>query len=229
MDGFQKILVIDSAMDGCNVGYYDGGADVCSVQRFEGARGQAERLVPMVQGVLDDAGVVFGDVQAIVVVNGPGTFTGIRIGLSAARAFGFALGVPIYGVSSLQALAFCYVAAGRPAGDFTVVVETRRADFYVQGFDGAGCAQGAARSVLADEVGEGCVIGDGAKRLCDARGGLALVRGFERIDPQVVGAVFCSEERREACFIHNPEPIYLRGADVSQPKNPPRKLADSES
>lgn len=221
MSGFQKVLVLDSAMNGCNVAYYDAAEGVCHADSFEGARGQAETLVPMVQDVLEQGAASFADVEAIVVVNGPGTFTGIRIGLSAARAFGFALGVPVYGVTSLQALALCY----QGDANFTAVVETRRADFYVQGFDASGAALDEARSVLAEDVEATVVIGDAAARLCEAVDGVELTGGYERINPCVLGAAFCDDARRAACFVESPGPIYLRAPDVSHPKNPPRRIA----
>lgn len=226
MSGLEKFLVIDSAMNGCNVAYYDAGRGVCHADVFEGARGQAEQLVPMMQNVLSAGGASFEDVQAIVVVNGPGTFTGIRIGLSAVRALRLSLDVPLYGVTTLQALALCYVAGGNQKYDgFTVVVETRRADFYVQDFGFDAAAKGDARSVFAEDVEAQTFIGDAAQRFEEQGGRGVRVDGFERIDPCVLAAAFCHEEQRRQFFNEDPAPLYLRAPDVSMPKTPPRRLA----
>lgn len=68
-------------------------------------RGQAERLAPMVQQVARQAGVTFAEVGRVVVTTGPGSFTGVRVGVSFARALSLALGKPCIGVSTLEALA----------------------------------------------------------------------------------------------------------------------------
>lgn len=80
----------------------DGGvlAESASAGRSVGA----QRLLDDVHGLLERAGVAPGDVELIVAGTGPGTFTGLRIGLATARALGFALGVPVRGVSTLAAL-----------------------------------------------------------------------------------------------------------------------------
>ena len=68
-------------------------------------RGQAEALAPMVQETMGMAGVAFKDLARIAVTTGPGTFTGVRIGLAMARGLGVALNIPITGINSLAAIA----------------------------------------------------------------------------------------------------------------------------
>ncbi len=70
------------------------------------ARGQAERLIPLLQQVLNDHGAVWNDLDAIGVGVGPGNFTGIRISVSAARGLALGLGKPAIGVSNLEAQAY---------------------------------------------------------------------------------------------------------------------------
>jgi tRNA threonylcarbamoyladenosine biosynthesis protein TsaB len=125
-------------------------------------RRHAERLGPMITGVLADAGVARGDLTAIVVGTGPAPFTGLRVGLVTARTLALALGVPVLGVPSLDALAVQAARDLRPAPGTTVVTVTdaRRREVYwaryrvtgAEGAGGAGSADGAGFAGGADEV-----------------------------------------------------------------------------
>ncbi len=92
-------------------------------------RGQAERLIPEIQTLFEKAGKNVKELSAVAVGVGPGSFTGVRIALSAARGLGLALGVPVYGVSSLEAYAY---GAGE---DVLVALDTKRGDYYVAGYN----------------------------------------------------------------------------------------------
>src|SRR5512145_626858 len=72
----------------------------------ERATGHAERLFPMMAEVMDGAGLAFSALDRIAVTLGPGTFTGVRVGISAARALALALGKPVVGITSLAAMAY---------------------------------------------------------------------------------------------------------------------------
>lgn len=229
LENSNAVLVVDTAMHGCGVAVMHDGD--CVADYHDTARGQAEVLVPMIQTGLARAGVGFDDLEAIVVVNGPGTFTGIRIGLSTVRTLAMVLDIPVFGVSSLQALALNAAHAG-VAQDFCVLVETKRADFYVQGFDGTGRARDTAQSLMAAEIapqveeGGGVVIGDAVARFLELCPKAAeMVAGFERIDVADLAQVFCDPAQRDLFFAQGGEPLYLRGPDVSMPKTPPRRLA----
>ena len=210
---FQNLLFIDTSLNGCVVGVY-ADSDVF-VDRFETSRGQAEKLIPMVQGILEKAKIGFDDLDTIIVSLGPGTFTGIRIGLSAAKMLGMVLEVPVFGISSLQAIALDY---GAPC---TVVLETKRSDYYVQRFgDG-----GEAMSCMAEDIDvEGVFIGDAVERL-SKEVEISFETGYESINPEIVFQAFLSKGCRELYFTDDVAPIYLRAPDVSQPKVAPRKMA----
>ncbi|MEC7259820.1 MAG: tRNA (adenosine(37)-N6)-threonylcarbamoyltransferase complex dimerization subunit type 1 TsaB, partial [Pseudomonadota bacterium] len=96
------------------------------------ARGQAERLMPLLQEVLEDAGAGWGDLTRIGVGIGPGNFTGIRIAVSAARGLSLGLGIPAVGVDTLHAAA---LDAPRPA---LATVPATGGRFYLGRFDAAG-------------------------------------------------------------------------------------------
>jgi tRNA threonylcarbamoyladenosine biosynthesis protein TsaB len=99
------------------------------------ATGQAERLFPALQELLATAGVTYRDLTRIAVTTGPGSFTGLRIGLSAARGLGLALNVPVLGIPSLFALSL-----GTQCDAIAVLLDAKRGEAYFQTFSGPGIA-----------------------------------------------------------------------------------------
>ncbi len=98
------------------------------------ATGHAERLMPVVTMALADAGIAFRDVERLAVTLGPGGFTGLRVCISAARAFALALNVPVVGLSSLEVLARGAAKRGM-AGRIVVATPAGRGYAYLQLFD----------------------------------------------------------------------------------------------
>ena len=92
------------------------------------ARAHAERLTPNVLGALSDAGLSMADLSAVVVGCGPGPFTGLRVGMASAAAYGHALNIPVYGVCSLDAIAAAVGSLAR--GSVLVVTDARRRELY---------------------------------------------------------------------------------------------------
>ena len=88
------------------------------------ARAHAERLTPNVLAALGDAGLTMADLDAVVVGCGPGPFTGLRAGMATAAAYGHALGIPVHGVCSLDAI------GGQTTGETLVVTDARRREVY---------------------------------------------------------------------------------------------------
>ena len=130
------ILALDTSMAACSVCVYDAGAGLVLASRHEFMdRGQAEALAPMVQETMALAGVAFKDLARIAVTTGPGTFTGVRIGLAMARGLGVALNIPITGINSLAA-----IACNETAGDLPIVVavDARANEIYFAAFDQSG-------------------------------------------------------------------------------------------
>lgn len=109
--------------------------DVISAKHEELAKGQAERLFPMIEEVLEEAGVSKDKLQAIGVGAGPGNFTGIRISVAAARGLALGLQIPAVGISMLEALAFGH------EGPALTSVSAGREGVYLQRF-GAGAERG---------------------------------------------------------------------------------------
>jgi tRNA threonylcarbamoyladenosine biosynthesis protein TsaB len=98
-----------------------------------GARRLAASVLPMVEGVLGEAGLEVGDVDLIAVSAGPGSFTGLRVGMSIAKGIALATGCEVVAVSTLQALA---MVAGRRPGRICPVLDARRGEVYAALFGG---------------------------------------------------------------------------------------------
>ena len=126
----MKILALDSATSACSAAVWADGR-VMARRHAEMARGQSEALVPMVAEVMAEVGLGFADLDLLAVTVGPGAFTGIRIGLAAARALALAAGLPLAGVSTLEAVAAAAPADGRP---LLVVLDSKREEVWAQAF-----------------------------------------------------------------------------------------------
>ncbi len=126
----KVVLAIDTATAAVTAGIVRTGAaagdpPVELAQRItEGARAHAECLTPNIIAVLADSSLVPDDLDAVVVGCGPGPFTGLRVGMATAAAFGHALAIPVYGVCSLDAIG-C-----RTPGEVLVVTDARRREVY---------------------------------------------------------------------------------------------------
>jgi tRNA threonylcarbamoyladenosine biosynthesis protein TsaB len=128
------MLAFDSAGSACSVAVSVG--DILAyTQRVDSALGQAERLLPMVDRALRRAGLPPTAVDAVATTIGPGSFTGIRIGLAAAKGIALASGARLVGVTSFDAVA---VASARRDSFLLVALESRREDLYIQLFDPQG-------------------------------------------------------------------------------------------
>ncbi|MBI4923966.1 MAG: tRNA (adenosine(37)-N6)-threonylcarbamoyltransferase complex dimerization subunit type 1 TsaB [Devosia nanyangense] len=130
------LLAIDTAAPRLQLALLAGGDRVETLVE-DMPTGQAERLFPALGELLARAGVVYKDLTRIAVTTGPGSFTGLRIGLSAARGLGLALGIPVIGVPSLLALSL--VARGDASA---VLLDARRNEAYFQTFSEPGIAIG---------------------------------------------------------------------------------------
>ena len=131
----MKILSFDTTLETCSVAVTDGGA--CLAHRAERlGRGHAEALLPMIGTVMADAGINYSSLDVVAVTIGPGTFTGQRIGLAAARGIGLAQDIPVQGVTTLSAIAYGLSVDGlvNAGEDRLVALDARRGEIYVQSF-----------------------------------------------------------------------------------------------
>ena len=134
----MKILAIDTALGAVSVAVLDSAmAEPIAVERILMERGHAEALVPLIERVAARIDRGLACVDRIAVAVGPGSFTGIRVGIAAARALGLALDIPVVGVSTLAALAAPLILS---IGDEVVVaaLDARHGQVYVQAFGSKG-------------------------------------------------------------------------------------------
>lgn len=231
----KAVLAIDCSLGGCIAAVKRAGSDEIFSRVFITEREQAAKLVPMVREVMAEADVAMADLGLIVTSVGPGSFTGLRIGLSSARAMGLALGIPVQGVGTLDIMMAGCAAEADTQGYF-VAIETKRTDFYVQACDRQGNVLIDARCVNAADIAEAArgrdfiLCGDGVARLRAELGDLSAL--FSDVRERVMLEPAALLERGLEMFINNngvaekPEPVYLRGADVSMSNKAQRVIKD---
>jgi tRNA threonylcarbamoyl adenosine modification protein YeaZ/ribosomal-protein-alanine acetyltransferase len=134
----MKLLALDTAMGACSVAAHHSGRDVLAQAFVAMERGQSEAIAPMVRDVMARAHISYDELDRIVVTVGPGTFTGVRIGLAMARGLGLALNIPVIGIDTLTAIAANVTENVMPA---LVASDARREEIYAALFDGSGKMQ----------------------------------------------------------------------------------------
>jgi tRNA threonylcarbamoyladenosine biosynthesis protein TsaB len=126
----MRILAMDTSAGACSAALRDDGGIVERVEEMQ--RGHAEALMPMIISVMREAGRQFRDLDLVAVTVGPGAFTGLRVGLAAARGIALAAGLPCFGVTTLEVIAEAIdwpTLAHRPA---LVVLDNRQGGAYAQ-------------------------------------------------------------------------------------------------
>lgn len=228
----MNLLAIDTCFAACSaaVGRGIGAVGAKVTSRFEPmGKGHAERLFPMIDEVMRDAAVTYADLDGLAVTVGPGSFTGTRVGIAAARALSLATGLPVYGATSLAAIA---ARAMRPASSIGVQQDTpllvchdaRRGQLYTQTFSALRMAPvEPPRAVPVDEVLDGlvgprlAVAGTGASFVIDAA---ETARAAGSMDVEVIAlggdglpdAQGLLEVYLDA--LDPPRPLYLRPPDA---------------
>ncbi len=211
-------LALDTATPAVTAGIVEltpGGPVQRSVRVTHDARKHGELLMPGVLAACADAGVALRDVDAVVTGAGPGPFTGLRVGMVTAAALGDALGVPVHGVGTLDAIAADTVTAAGPRR-LVVVTDARRREVYWAAFDGRERIDGphveAPSALLSRLAGLGVTAAAGA--LADVTG--LPVRGPDA--PSPAGLVSVAAPALLAGTDPGPlEPLYLRRPDAAPP------------
>lgn len=206
-------LSIDTAMNACAVGVKTADGRIFdALERMD--RGQAERLIPMIQDVVSQAGLTMPQIGAIAVTNGPGTFTGIRLGLATARALAQASGMPAIGVGTFEALAMAV-----PRRPVCILIETKRSDYYVRLFEGEKNHEGMCLSpdALRDYIRPDWLLAGDAVARAVAQTDCAN-ETLELHAPHAADIIKLAEaelEKGQGATTALPQPVYLRPADVS--------------
>ena len=134
----MRVLAIDTALAACSAAVLDtGNGGVIASESTAMERGHAEALMPLLERVVKASGLPFADFERIVVTTGPGSFTGLRVGIAAARGFGVATHIPVVGVTTLSAYAAPYLAADDKS-PVVVAIDARHQHVYLQVFGAGG-------------------------------------------------------------------------------------------
>lgn len=222
----MRILSFDTSTSACSSALLE---DDTVLQHFfeEMPRGQSEALMPLIQNQMHSQGWTFNDLDLIAVTTGPGAFTGLRIGLAAARGLKLASGLPCMGLSTFDVLA-AGLPDNEPAGHLVVAIESKRADVFVQLFDGQGLALGAPLAIepekLSDQLPEGplTVIGDAQDRTIRGlqhAGRTALKQSNPRLPDAAVLGKLAFDRWTPGMDLTLPSPLYLRPPDAKLPKH----------
>jgi tRNA threonylcarbamoyl adenosine modification protein YeaZ len=159
----RRVLAIDTALGACSVCVAEAGEALpLALESTEMATGHAEALMPMIERVMAQVEGGFSSLERVAVSIGPGSFTGLRIGIAAARAIGLAANIPVLGVSTLSAYAAPLINA-EESGIIAVGIDARHGAVFFQAFTAAGRTIVLPRVISLKEAGR--AIGSGPVKL----------------------------------------------------------------
>jgi tRNA threonylcarbamoyladenosine biosynthesis protein TsaB len=221
------LLALESATSDCSAAVCDGAGEVLGYRSGAREPAQADLLVALIDAAVDAAAIDYPDLDLIAVNHGPGSFTGVRAGVAAARALALALARPVLAVNSLEVIAAGVGA--RPAGTVVAALDARRGQVYVQAFDHRLVALGPPSALAPedDPLGKAqpplCLAGSGAALLsvafADARP--VMHAGIEAdarfVARRALARLAAGERPIEGRQV---QPLYLRPPDARLPTLP---------
>jgi len=222
----MNVLAFDTCLGACSAAVLLAGGDASSrlFWRHERmATGQAERLMPMIDEVLRESGRTVGSLDAIAVTEGPGTFTGIRVGVAAARGLALATGLPVRATTALHVMAHQAIAERADSVDdrqLAVCVDGRAGQVWVQVFDGRTGDAATPAALMTPREATALCAGDDV--LCVGSAGAALANALQETgrraepmladlqpDARMLARLAPSLEVRQPLL-----PLYLRAPDA---------------
>ncbi|MEA2953181.1 MAG: tRNA threonylcarbamoyladenosine biosynthesis protein TsaB [Alphaproteobacteria bacterium] len=223
----MRILAIDTALAACAVAVLD--TEDSALGASENTpmfRGHAEALMPMIARVMDKANIDFSDIDRIAVTTGPGSFTGLRVGISAARGIALAAGKPAVGLSTLAAYAAPLIAEDDTL-PVVAAIDARHDHVYMQVFGPGGRTLVAPRiaslrdAVRAAALASARVVGSGAELIAaawpTAEQPPALIDAQSAPDIRWIARLGAAAPTGQ----EPPKPLYLRAPDA-QPQDASR-------
>lgn len=220
----MRVLAIDTALAACSVALLDtdyGG--ILASESVPMVRGHAEALLPMLKRVMDKAGMTPPDIDRIAVTTGPGSFTGMRVGIAAARGIALAAAKPVVGLTTLSAYAAPHMATDDQV-PVIAAIDARHSHVYLQVFGAGGRTSSAPRFAPLREAIEAAaemssaIVGSAAQSVADALSAMDAAPAIvdARAAPDIawvarLGAVMAEDQSPL-------KPQYLRAPDA-QPQN----------
>jgi tRNA threonylcarbamoyladenosine biosynthesis protein TsaB len=216
----MRVLAIDTALEACSVAVFDTDrGDMLASESLPMVRGHAEALMPLIARVMEQAKTEFSALDRIAVTSGPGSFTGLRVGISAARGIALAAGKPAYGLTTLAAFAASHIAADDSI-PVVVAIDARHQNVYLQVFGRGGRTLVSPRiaslreAVRAAANGPVRIVGTAARMVADAWPPEApkpqLVEELRAPDIKWVAQLGAAAMGTPA----SPRPLYLRAPDA---------------
>ena len=215
----MRVLAIDTALGACAAAVLDSQAGaILAAESIGMVRGHAEAVMPLIARVMDAARSEFVELNRIAVTVGPGSFTGLRVGISAARGIALAAAKPAIGLSTLSALAAPHVAA-RTGDTIIAAIDARNEQVYFQVFAPNGVTVVTPRldrvraAVRAVPVGPTVITGSGALLVAAHwPSGSPVPRVEDHAAPDIgwVARLGAAAQEEGA----PPKPLYLRRPDA---------------
>jgi tRNA threonylcarbamoyladenosine biosynthesis protein TsaB len=217
----RRVLAIDTALGACSVCVMEAGRPLpIAFDSEEMATGHAEALMPMIERVMAQVDGGFASLERVAVSIGPGSFTGLRIGIAAARAIGLAAEIPVVGVSTLSAYAAPLINA-EESGVIAVGIDARHGAVFFQAFTAAGRTIVLPRVISVKEAGR--AIGSGPVKLA---GSGAAALAVEAMSLGLKAAIADLKPAPDITWVARlglaadpasalPKPLYLRAPAVT--------------
>ncbi len=223
----MRVLAIDTALAACSAAVLDTRhVAVVASETLPMVRGHAEAIMPLIARVMDQAGVDFAAIDRIAVTTGPGSFTGLRVGISAARGIALAAGKPAVGLSTLAGFAAPHIAENDTSA-VIAVIDARHEHVYMQVFGPGGRSVVSPRiaplkeAVRAATSGPARIVGSGAELIAAHwPAGEPPPLLVEQLGAPDIGWI----ARLGAAAVEGhgpPKPLYLRAPDA-QPQDAAR-------
>lgn len=215
----MRVLAIDTALEACSAAVLDTEQGVVASESVPMARGHAEALMPLIGRVVQKSGLQYEEFDRIAVTVGPGSFTGLRVGIAAARGIALAAGKPAIGLSTLAALAAPLIAED-DSGAVVSAIDARHDHVYLQVFGPGGRTLVTPRvipvreAVRAASSGAPRIVGSGAEMLAKAWPGGATTPSL--VDPRRFPDIDWVARLGAAALDTGapPKPLYLRAPDA---------------
>ncbi len=212
------LLALDTSLSSCSTALMSRQGIFIDQRHIDLSKGHAEHLIPMIEDMMSASNTTMQEITAVVSTIGPGSFTGLRTGLAAARGYGVALNVPVFGVTTLEALALTAIKTSCIDHPMMVTIDARRGQVYVQKFSPEG-------TPLTDQKIENIsdllsnlpqekltLLGSGAPLIADACPGANLL---EITTPRASAFIHIALHRPRP--LTPPQALYLRAPDAKLP------------
>jgi tRNA threonylcarbamoyladenosine biosynthesis protein TsaB len=214
----MDILALDTSMGACSAAVLRSGGDLFARQEPM-ARGHAEALMPMVAEVLDEAGIAPVELDLIAATTGPGSFTGVRIAIAAARGLALVTKAKLFGTDSLTVMARTARESGASGGPLAVAVDARRGMLYLGLYEDGNRREGPlliapedAARLLPNDL--GVAVGSGAGLLAEAaaKNGRRIEAKLPELQPSAAALAGIALASGESTSVLRP--LYLRAPDA---------------